>query len=77
VKGCASLGGCEDSAANGGSGCYLCDVIAKLPQPKSAIELMNDREQKNAARDGAPKLSGEKKRGNLAFQKRRRVGPHR
>jgi hypothetical protein len=33
--------------------------------------------EENATRDGAPKLSGEKERGNLAFEKRRRVGPHR
>jgi hypothetical protein len=30
-----------------------------------------------ATRDGEMKLSGEKKRGNLAFEKRRRVGPNR
>ena len=33
TRGCASVGGCDASKANGGGGCYLCDVIAKLPQP--------------------------------------------
>jgi len=33
--------------------------------------------QSNPARDGAPTLAGERKRGSLAFEKRTRVGPHR
>jgi len=33
--------------------------------------------QHNPERDGAPTLAGERKRGSLAFEKRRRVGPHR
>jgi hypothetical protein len=77
MTGCASLGGCADSTANGGAGCYLCDVVAKLPQPKTALDLISDREQKNATRGGAEKLSGERTRGNIAFRKRHRQGPHR
>jgi hypothetical protein len=81
LEGCA-FGPCRDSIKRGGVGCYLCDRIATLPQPPpssliaGALEIY-DREHANAARDGDPKLAGEKKRGNLAFEKRRRVGPHR
>jgi hypothetical protein len=32
--GCCALGTCVLSKALGGPGCYLCDVVAKLPQPK-------------------------------------------
>ena len=77
MRGCASDGGCDDSVANGGAGCHLCDVIAKLPQPKTGLEWMQERAQANATRSGAEKLSGERKRGNIAFRKRHRVGPHR
>lgn len=78
-EGCG-FGPCRNSLERGGDGCDLCDRVAKLPQPKRAIaaaDPADERKQANAARDGAPKLSGEKKRGNLAFEKRRRVGPHR
>jgi hypothetical protein len=72
-EGCG-FGPCRNSIERGGQGCRLCDVIAKLPQPK-ALEAV--KEQDNPERDGAPKLAGERKRGNLAFQKRHREGPHR
>lgn len=77
MSGCGFPGGCSDSRDNGGSGCYLCDTVAKLPQPKTALEAISEREHKNAARDGAERLSGERKRGNIAFRKRHREGPHR
>ena len=54
----------------------MCDVVAMLPQQRT-MDVLREQERKNASRDGAPKLSGEKTRGNLAFQKRKRVGPHR
>jgi hypothetical protein len=81
-EGCG-FGPCRDSRERGGAGCYLCDVIAKLPQPArrgglvDAAADVNERETANPERDGAPKLSGERKRGNLAFERRHRVGPHR
>lgn len=43
----------------------------------AGAEELHQRELANPTRDGAPKLSGERERGNLAFQKRRRQGPHR
>jgi hypothetical protein len=78
-EGCA-FGPCRDSRDRGGAGCYLCDTIAHLEQPaarQAAAAEVREAEKTNAARDGDPKLAGEKKRGNLAFEKRRRVGPHR
>lgn len=94
-EGCG-FGPCLDSRERGGAGCHLCDVIAKLPQPRrrgaplvddaadgawfggdAGAEELHQRELVNPTRDGAPKLSGERERGNLAFQKRRRQGPHR
>jgi hypothetical protein len=36
-RGCWN-GPCDDSVANGGPGCHLCDVIAKLPQPASRFD---------------------------------------
>jgi hypothetical protein len=78
-EGCG-FGPCLDSRERGGAGCRLCDVIAKLPQPERLtrpLEAGEDVSAEAAARDGEPKLSGERKRGNLAFEKRRRVGPHR
>lgn len=76
-KGCASPGGCDDSVANGGTGCRLCDWAAKLPQPKTALEHI--REQENPCRDGAPRLplEGDRHRKNLAYRKRHRDGPFR
>jgi hypothetical protein len=81
LEGCA-FGPCRDSIKRGGVGCRLCDVIVLLPQPPTSRRAVGEleihkREKANAARDGDPKLAGEKKRGNLAFEKRRRVGPHR
>ncbi len=63
---CAMPGGCGRPA------CYLCTVVAKLPQP-----ISHHREAvaaKNATRDGDPSLAAERKRGNLAFRKRNRAG---
>lgn len=78
-EGCG-FGPCLDSIERGGRGCYLCDTIAKLEQPGARLAAAAEvraTEKANAARDGAPKLPGAKVRGNLAFEKRRRVGPHR
>jgi hypothetical protein len=33
MPGCAN-GPCDNSKRRGGRGCYLCDVVALLPQPK-------------------------------------------
>lgn len=33
TRGCA-FGNCENASENGGKGCHMCDVVAKLPQPK-------------------------------------------
>jgi len=30
---CCAWGPCDRSKDHGGEGCYLCDVIARLPQP--------------------------------------------
>ncbi len=49
----------------------MCDRVAMLPQP-----VIRDSVRGKATRDGQAKLSGEKEHGNLAFQKRKRVGPH-
>lgn len=81
-EGCA-FGPCLEAIERGGRGCYLCDVIAKLPQPKparlvaAAAADVHEREHTNAARDGVPKLSGEKTRRHPMFEKRHRDGPHR
>jgi hypothetical protein len=39
ATGCASVGGCANSTANGGAGCDLCDRVARLPQPRTARAL--------------------------------------
>lgn len=98
-RGCASPTGCDDSVANGGAGCHLCDVVAHLPERPlkcgrpigkdllcelveghpSWVACRNASTQKkaeNETRDGDPKLAAERKRGNLAFQKRNRQGPN-
>lgn len=76
-EGCG-FGPCLDSLERGGRGCTLCDVTAKLPQPGARrLESADVKPQANAARDGAPKLSGEKDRRHPMFEKRRRQGPHR
>lgn len=49
---CCAIGPCADPQ------CYLCTVVAKLTQPATAQE----RKQANAARDGAPKLAGQKRK---------------
>src|SRR5262245_22207336 len=52
-----------------------CRLVAGHPglcKPSSRVV-----EEKPDTRDGAPKLAGERKRGNLAFQRRLRLGPHR
>lgn len=66
-NGCMAPNGCSDRA------CPICSNI--LETKPLAIEEAP--KQQNPERDGAPKLSGERQRGNLAFQKRNRVGPHR
>lgn len=88
LEGCA-FGPCRDSRDRGGAGCHLCDVIAKLPQPgadRAARRLadaaagdadVHEREHKNAARDGDPKLAGAKQRKHPMWEKRKRQGPHR
>lgn len=64
--GCAGPNGCDDPE------CSLCNNAGSgaLPEEQAA-------DTSNPERDGAPKLSAERKRGNLAFEKRHRVGPHR
>jgi hypothetical protein len=62
------MSGCDDPA------CRLCTVIARLPQPKSGVEVLALREMKNAARDGQGKLKGGD---NLAFKPRKRAGARR
>lgn len=37
VRSCA-LGPCDDSVERGGKGCYLCDTVAKLKQPRDHKE---------------------------------------
>jgi hypothetical protein len=51
--GCCALGTCTDP------GCYLCTVVAKLPQPERA---RNEQKDANPARDGDPALAAERKR---------------
>lgn len=52
--------------------CYICVVMpTKFAQPQTYTERAAE---KNATRDGDPKLAAERKRGNLAFQKRTRAG---
>ena len=79
LEGCA-FGPCQNSIERGGASCDLCDRVAKIPQVGGRLKTSDPADvkpQQNAARGGAPKLAGERARGNLAFQKRRRVGPHR
>jgi hypothetical protein len=72
ARGCADIGGCDDSVVNGGTGCHLCDVVARLPQPRTAMDRLE--QAANVTRDGEAELKGGE---NLAFKKRHRVGPHR
>lgn len=76
-EGCG-FGPCWNSLERGGASCDMCDRVAHLPQPvfRDAAGL-RARDTKNAGRDGAPKLSGERERTPLAFRKRHREGPHR
>ncbi len=84
LEGCA-FGPCSSSRARGGEGCYLCDVIATLPQPTrrgglvdaSADDPADEKPQANAARDGDPTLAGARERRHPMWEKRRRQGPHR
>jgi len=46
MPGCA-FGPCDNSKENGGAGCYLCDVIAKLPQ-----QVKQDTLREDVRRDG-------------------------
>ena len=76
-EGCA-FGPCLNSSERGGRGCHLCDVIAKLPQPgRRLVDADPVKPQANAARDGDPKLAGERERRHPMWVKRRRDGPHR
>lgn len=80
-EGCG-FGPCRNSLERGGKGCRLCDVIAKLPQPRRSIAAavdadVHEREHRNAARDGDLKLAGAKQRKHPMWEKRRRQGPHR
>jgi hypothetical protein len=51
----------------------MCVVMPTLfPQPISHAE----RVEKNATRDGDPKLAAERERGNIMFRKRNRAGPN-
>jgi hypothetical protein len=63
--GCMAPNGCDDPA------CTLC------AHAESLVAADDTRKGEEGTRDGAPRLSGEKPRGNLAFEKRHRVGPHR
>ena len=72
MSGCGFPGGCAKSAANGGAGCYLCDVIANLPQPVIREHI---RPQDAGTRDGVQDFS--LKSHDPTFTKRHRVGPHR
>jgi hypothetical protein len=56
--------------------CYLCYVLP-IRFPKQPVIADRQRASLNPTRDGEPKLAGERQRQNLAFVKRRRVGPHR
>jgi hypothetical protein len=85
-EGCG-FGPCLSSTQRGGPFCYLCDTIARLEQPRARARALTDaaavdadvheREHRNAARDGDPKLSGAKERRHPMYEKRRRQGPHR
>jgi len=61
---CAMPGGCDNSKANGGRGCYLCDRIAKLPQPKWKIRSETGeavrKSERNLTRIQSQKKKGEK-----------------
>jgi hypothetical protein len=59
MPGCSDPGGCANSKDNGGIGCHLCDVIAKLPQPKFRMPAA---EGGNVKRDGAPPSKARRKR---------------
>jgi hypothetical protein len=63
--GCMAPNGCDDPH------CWLCTVVAELPQP-----TFNDdrRRGDEGTRDGTAEQKGGD---NLAFKKRHRVGPHR
>jgi len=65
---CAIAPGC------GRVNCYLCTVVALLPQPLSLLDRQKQ-DDTNATRDGDPKLAGERKR-NPIFTKRNRLGPN-
>jgi hypothetical protein len=72
--GCCAFGTCPRSKANGGRGCRLCDVIARLPKNASVLDLQKA-DLANPIRDGNPKLAGERKRSAVSI-KRQRQGPN-
>jgi len=48
LEGCCGLGTCKDPT------CYLCTVIAKLPQPRSSIRAMDEQAADYAEPDAVP-----------------------
>jgi hypothetical protein len=77
MPGCA-LGPCDRSKAKGGPGCYLCDVIAQLPQPRTALDVQKrDRAELKESKP-LPDLTAPRAAATaLGRIRRRRVGPHR
>lgn len=64
---CAMPGGCADPA------CYLCTVVAKLPQPTTASDLRkNDRADHREAVPLPDYSAPRSAAGSLAFVKRKR-----
>lgn len=63
--GCAGPNGCDDPA------CSMCNNADSM---SGEIEIIRTAEEANPERDGAPTLSGERKREPLAFRKRTRAG---
>ena len=57
-------------------GTATCDLIDGHPTWVRCRSSRPTAKPENATRDGDPKLAAERKRANLAFQKRHRLGPN-
>ena len=75
---CCATGPCDRSERRGGAGCYLCDVIAQLPQPKPTLDLQKHDRAELKDSEPLPDLSAPRAAAIALGQvKRHRVGPHR
>ncbi len=62
VHSCA-LGPCDLSKERNGDGCYLCDTVAKLPQPPKRQREMGDADdQQSPAAEPVKKKKGKPKK---------------